>query len=165
MGSTAPSKITITVGILSTLIGFIPVLALLGILPRGNEPADPAPEWMGWLIGAVFVGAGLIVIMRGALGSADDSSSTLPASAPRALRLLHDTIGVGIVCGLAAMFTWVAFGPGPRHFSVSVGGVGLFMHTSGAGDAIGRVAFGLFAIVIWCLTAAYARSLVRRWRQ
>jgi hypothetical protein len=163
MGSTASSKVTIAVGVLTVLLGCIPFLAMMGILPRSNEPADPAPEWMGWLIGAVFVGAGLIVIMRGAVGSADDSSGTLPATAPRALRLLNDALGVGIAGGLAAMFTWVAFGPGPRHFSVSVDG--LFMHTSGSGDTIGRIAFGFGAIVIWCITAAFGVAVVRRWRQ
>lgn len=157
------NKVTIAVGVLTMLIGLIPLLVLMGILPRGSaSPADPAPDWLGLLIGAVFAGAGFIVIMRGALGSADDSSGTLPASAPRALRLLNDLLGVGIVASLAMIFSWVAFGPGPRHFSVNV--AGLFMHTSGSGDTIGRIAFGFGAILIWCMTAAFAVVIVRRWR-
>jgi hypothetical protein len=46
------NKVTIAVGMLAVLVGTIPLLALVGILPRGNEPTDPAPSWMGFLIGA-----------------------------------------------------------------------------------------------------------------
>jgi hypothetical protein len=163
MASTAPDKTTIAVGILTTLLGCIPLLVMTGVLPRGSEPpADPAPSWMGWMIGAVFVGAGLLVIMRGAWGGVSDTSGDLPASAPRVLRLANDMIGVGIACGLAAMFSGVAFGPGPRHFSVDLDG--LFMQTSGAGDMIGRVAFGFGAILFWCVTGLFALAVVRRWR-
>jgi hypothetical protein len=166
MNSTAPSKVTIAVGILTMMLGCIPLLAMVGILPRANAPsADPAPSWMGWLIGTVFVGAGLIAIMRGAFGGASESSGDLPATAPRVFRLANDTIGFGIVCGMAAMFSWVAFGPGPRHFSMSIGFGGLWMQGLGGGDMMGRVVFGFGAILFWCVTAAFAVTIARRWRR
>lgn len=163
IGGAGPNKVTIVVGVMTLLLGCVPFLALAGILPHGNEPTDPAPSWMGWTVGAVFVAAGLIVIMRGALGSAGDSSGSLPDTAPRALRVLHDALGVGIAGGLALMFSWTAFGPGPRHFTANIDG--LVMQTSGSGDTIGRVAFGFGAVVIWCVTGAFALSTLRRWRQ
>jgi hypothetical protein len=156
------NKVTIAVGMLAVLVGTIPLLALVGILPRGNEPADPAPSWMGFLIGAMFVGAGLIVILRGAL-NVSDQSDALPASAPRAMRLANDTIGLGIVCGLAMLFSWVAFEPGARHFSIGV--AGLWMPTSGSGDTVGRVAFGFGAVLFWCITVAMTVMTLRKWRR
>jgi membrane glycosyltransferase len=161
--SSAPSnKTTIAMGVLSMAVGVIPLFAMSGILPRGSAPADPAPSWMGWLIGAMFVAAGFIVILRGVLGASDESGA-LPANAPRPLRLANDILAVGIVCALALLFSWVAFGPGPRHFSVGV--AGLWMGTSGAGDAIGRVAFGFCAILIWCVIGAFAVITLRGWRR
>src|ERR1043166_1241057 len=79
MTSVAPSKTTVAMGVLSMAVGIVPLLAMSGILPRPTSPqADPAPLWMGWLIGAAFVGAGLNVIMRGILGGASESSGELP---------------------------------------------------------------------------------------
>jgi hypothetical protein len=103
--------------------------------------------------------------MRGLLGGASASSGDLPASAPRLLRLANDTIAVGIVCALALMFSWVAFGPGPRHFSMSIGFGGLWMGGFGGGNMLGRVVFGFGAILCWCVTGAFAVAIVRRWRQ
>jgi hypothetical protein len=164
MNSTAPSKVTIAVGVLTTMLGCIPLLAMAGILPRASAPtADPTPAWMGWVIGAVFVGAGLIAIMRGALGGASESSGDLPATAPCVFRAANDTIGFGIVWGMAAMFTWAAFGPGPRHFSI--GFDGLWIRGFAGSDIMGRIAFGFGAILFWCATAAFAVTIARRWRR
>jgi hypothetical protein len=163
IGGTTPNKTIIAVGVLTIALGVIPLLAMSGVLPRGNPPTDPAPAWMGWLIGATFVGAGLIVVMRGASGSIGDSSGALPASAPRLLRAANDLLSVGIVWSLAVLITWVAFGPGPRHFSVTGGGLSVL--TSGSGDTIGRVAFGIGSIMCWCVAAAVTAMTVRRWRR
>jgi hypothetical protein len=165
MSGTTSNKVTIAVCILAMFVGAIPLLATAGILPRGNAPAaDPAPAWMGWLIGLMFVSAGFIAIMRGVVG-ANDNDGNLPASAPRAMRLANDTIGIGIACGLAMLFSWVAFGPGPRHFSISIGFGGLWMRGLGGGDMMGRVAFGFGAILAWCITTAMAVMTLRKWRQ
>ncbi len=164
MTSVAPSKTTVAMGVLSMAVGIIPLLAMNGILPRPISPqADPAPLWMGWLIGAAFVGAGLNITMRGLLGGASESSGALPTSAPRALRLANETIAVGIVGALALSFSWVAFGPGPRHFSVGFNG--LWLRGFGGGEMMGRVAFGFGAMLFWLLTAAFAVAMLRKWRR
>ena len=162
MADTAPSKSIVVVGILTVCIGLIPLLVMTGFLPRGTSTGDPAPDWLGCLFGAVFVGAGLMVIMRGTFGSADETSGALPANAPRWLRGANDLLAVAIVCGMAVMFSWVAFGPGPRHFSI--GFDGLWASANGAGDTAGRVAFGFFSILLWCVTAFFAVLTARRWR-
>jgi hypothetical protein len=161
------STFTILVGILTLAIGTIPLLTVLGVLPRGNDASDAAPLWIGWLIGMVFVGAGILVIIKGIVGNADDASGSLPAGAPRLLRAIYDRVGVALVGSLAAVFSWVAFGPGARHFSVHffVPAGGLSMPTSGAGDTLGRVAFGIVAVMIWGFAVALVVMTVRRWRR
>jgi hypothetical protein len=162
MGGTAASnKVTIALGVMTVLAGSIPLLAMAGILPRASTPtADPAPAWMGWLIGLMFVSAGFIVIVRGIVG-ANGNSSELPATAPPALRALNDIIGVGIAGGLAMLFSWVAFGAGPRHFSMGFNG--LWMPLSNA--TLGRVAFGFGAMLGWCITVAMTVVTMRKWRR
>lgn len=137
MDGTKTDKTTVAVGILTIGLGLVPVRVMLGILPRGNPGPDPGPEWMGWLIGAVFVAAGIIVALKGLAGSANDARGLLPATVPRGVRAIHDLLSLGIVFGLAAMFTWVGFGPGPRHFSMSMSVGGLMMLTHGSGDILG----------------------------
>ncbi|HVX40929.1 MAG TPA: hypothetical protein VHB25_15270, partial [Gemmatimonadaceae bacterium] len=48
---------------------------------------------------------------------------------------------------MLAIFAWVAFGRGERHFSVGIGIPGLWAGTRG-GDMTGRVAFGFAAVLI-----------------
>jgi hypothetical protein len=152
----------IAVGILTVFVGLIPFLAMTGVLPQAQHaPADPAPSWMGWLIGLMFVSAGLIVVARGVWPGTNESDDQLPPNAPWILRALNDVLGTGIALGLAAVFTWVAFGPGPRHFSVSVGG--LFFPTSG--DTLGRIASGFGAVLGWLIAALMVRATLRRWRR
>lgn len=162
MGGTTSNRITIALGLMTVLVGSIPLLAMAGVLPRASEPADPAPSWMGWLIGAMFVGAGLIVTARGVL-QVSDASGDFPQSAPRWLRLANRVIGFGIACGLAIMFTWVAFGPGPRHFSIGLNGV--WLRGFGSGERLGRVAFGFGAILTWVFIGAVTVRAVRNARR
>jgi len=154
----------LVVGALTVLAGLVPLLLMAGALPQGqHDPADPAPSWMGWVIALMFVSAGIIVIARGVWGGASASDDQLAPTAPWPLRAINDVLAVGIVLGLAAVFTWVAFGPGPRHFSIGIGG--LFFAGSTSGETIGRAAFGLFAILGWTIAALIVRATLRRWRQ
>ncbi|HEX3652373.1 MAG TPA: hypothetical protein VHU18_06075 [Rhizomicrobium sp.] len=162
MGGANSNKVTIGVGFLTMLVGAVLLLAMVGVLPRANAPgADPAPAWMGWLISLMFVSAGFIAIVRGMVG-ADDNNGNLPVTAPRALRALNDIIGLGIAGGLAMLFSWVAFGPGPRHFLMGING--LWMPVSGW-SLIGRIAFGFGAILAWCITIAMTVMTLRKWRR
>ena len=166
MGSTTPDKTTIAVGALSALVGLIPLLAMTGILPPAQHTsADPAPSWMGWLIGLMFLGAGVLVMARGIWGGATESDGSLSRTAPWALRALNDVLGTAIACGLAVLFTWAAFGPGPRHFSVGIGIGGLFLAGPASSDMPGRVMFGFGAALGWLIAALMVRETLRRWRR
>jgi hypothetical protein len=81
---------------------------------------------------------------------------------PRALRAVYELMGMAVVASLALTFKGVAFGPGARHFSVSVmaGSAGA---KNGAGDAMGRVAFGIGAAMTWLFFGVALVSNMRRW--
>jgi hypothetical protein len=159
-GNTNP-RTAMVMGLLSMAVGMIPLLAMMGVLPHGQAPSDPAPSWMGWLIGLMFVAAGILLIIRSFTGA--DADGALPATGNRLLRGFYELLSLGIVCSLGALFTWVAFGPGPRHFSVSAGGFA--MSTSGGGDMVGRIAFGFGSVLTWCALGAFLLAAVRRWRR
>ena len=60
-------------------------------------------------------------------------------------------IGLCIFVCFGAISSWIAFGPGERHFT------GTFMFVDAATNAtIGRVVFGTGAVIIWLCTAAFA---------
>ena len=94
----------------------------------------------------------MAVIVRSFAG-ADASSGELSENAPRALRAVYDLMVAAIPILLAVLFTWVAFGPGERHFTVSggSGGSAVAMPVSGGGQIIGRVAFGFAAALGWVI--------------
>ena len=76
------------------------------------------------------------------------SDGELPEGAPYWLRLFQYLLVLAIFAALAAIGSFVAFGPGTRSFSVSVS----LVSTSGGSEIFGRVAFGIGAIITWlCL--------------
>jgi hypothetical protein len=73
------------------------------------------------------------------------------------MRAVQHLIGFTIFCCFGAITSWVAFGPGERHFS------GTFVFGDPAiNAAIGRTAFGVSAVIIWLCTAAVVASGIRR---
>jgi hypothetical protein len=62
---------------------------------------------------------------------------------PPQYRKMRNLLAALVVTFLAQAFDWVAFGPGERHFTGSIGGIGFI-----PSETMGRVAFGIFAVVI-----------------
>jgi hypothetical protein len=114
--------------------GFI-MLRSLGTFGAIATTAD-APAWLGVLMGFVFFAGSTSVIIKMFYGAENMGQSELPAEASLPIRILYNSLGVGIVVGLGALFGWIAFGPGERHFS----GSGAFL-----GATVGRMMFGLAA--------------------
>jgi len=160
-GEARPNGCIILFGLMFLAVGIIPVLAMLGILPHGNAPSDPAPSWIGWLIGFMFGGGGVLIIIKGIAGGTFQNGGAVPDDAPIFLRAIHDLLTIAIICSLPLLFTWVGFGSGTRHFNVSGGG--MMMRTSGSGDMLGRIVFGIAAIVFWCVAFFAVRSIARKW--
>jgi hypothetical protein len=150
------------------------------IIQDGSRSASPLGEW---LFAAVFwcVGLAIIALAVGLIPSSPDKFLAprwvLAAAgalfvaggfAPLASRLGADSFAsqilAAVVCGcLALVFNWIAFGPGPRHFS---GATTIAMvTTSGAppSEFSGRAMFGVVAVL---LDLALVRILVKiggRW--
>jgi hypothetical protein len=98
--------------------------------------SSEAPAWLGVLMGFVFFAGATSVVVKLIYGPETMEQSGLPADAPLVARLFYNGLGFSIVAGLGAMFGWIAFGPGERHFS----GSGAFL-----GTIAGRAMFGLVA--------------------
>jgi hypothetical protein len=112
----------IVVGVVLLAVGS--ALATLGIFKAGN-PAEPL-AFLAIPAGLVFVFGGLLVLL------------------PEKLRL---PLAALMVTSLAVLFDWVAFGPGERHFTSSLGAGGARVTWTG-GEVAGRAFFGVFAVLM-----------------
>jgi hypothetical protein len=67
---------------------------------------------------------------------------------------------IGLICigSLAAIGTWVAFGPGPRAFSMSIP----FLGKGPANEWLGRAVFGVGAVLVWLFFIVAARRYWQR---
>jgi len=152
MGS---SKTTIAAGLLSVAIGLVPILIATGVIAPERGHAAPSPGWLAILTGLLFVIGGLAVVVQGACTGQGRPHHDLPASAPRWLRAVYHLMILAVIASLAAIVTWVAVGPGERHFGGSVAFLG---------ETFGRVIFGIGAALSWLIAIAVAVSLARRRR-
>lgn len=146
---------TAWVGTLIALMGLVILFVALGIIPT-DESKLHAPHWVVGAAGLMFFLAG-IAILTGP-----------PPGTPEAARTTWQTflLGLGIVGALAAVFNWVAFGPGPRAFGGSVSIP--FVTVSGpSSEWSGRIAFGAVAVLIdafglWVIVRGLRDLLGRR---
>jgi hypothetical protein len=154
------NKAAFAMGLVGLGVGMLPFLALMGVLPTPHRSSDAAPNWIGILIGVAFLFAGIMAIIRSFAGM--DGGGNLVATAPGAVRAINDGLGLLIVTSLATLFTWFAFGPGERHFTMSGGffGVGGAM---ASGELPGRIAFGFGAVLGWIMVGLYLRYIARSW--
>jgi hypothetical protein len=152
----AAGKAAICAGLASLAAGGFIVLVASGAVPVQDARA---PAWVIAASGGAFVVAGLILMIQ-AFGRASGSTGELPADAPGWMRTSQWLFSLVIWGLMAAIGSWVAFGPGPRSFSMSLGGL------LGPGpDIVGRVAFGVGAAITWLgFAAVLAQGLKRRSR-
>ena len=121
-----------------------------GLLPIPGGPSNlHGPLWLVLCIGLVFFLAGIAIVIQ-VLGHANDSGD-LPAGTAFWMRALQYLIGLAIFASFGAISSWIAFGPGERQFSGTI----MFADAQ-FNAAIGRIAFGTGAIIIWLCTAAFA---------
>jgi hypothetical protein len=129
------------VGIFTIGIGGSILLVSLDII-RAPDSSFHAPRWIAGLAGGVFVLAGLSVLFR-ELSDLFTWSESLSGY----LRTIQKMLVILIVASMAGIANWVAFGPGERSFSGSAGGGSLKVFFNG-GDVMGRIVFGIGAILI-----------------
>jgi hypothetical protein len=145
----ATRKEMLVIGLIAGGAGLFFVLVGLGIVPPpGGKKALHAPLWVVFCAGlAFFLGGGalLLHVASGAKPTDDD----FPPEAPQWMRVVRYLAMVVIFVSFAVIGTWVAFGPGERTFTVSAP-----FGSGPAGDIVGRIAFGIGAIITWLCTIA-----------
>jgi hypothetical protein len=147
------AKSTIAYALVAVAIGLFYVLYGAGIVGPAARPGSDEPGWLGIIIGLLFLFGGAAVIIQTAATGGDTSGNDLPATMPRGLRLIHHAMAWAIVGMLGIIASWVAFGPGQRHFT---GSGSIF------GETGGRIVFGIGAVLIWVLLLAMVIAGVRR---
>ena len=149
-------------GLLFVLCGSFPVLAGLGVFHAHSDP--DAPRWVIIASGGMFILAGLAIINGYAVSGGVQADGNLPDSAPLFVKVTQYVLGLAIVALMFAVFAWVSFGPGERHFSSSLSIPGF--STSGHSSArSGRIAFGFATVLIGLfLVIATVSGAKRLWR-
>ena len=148
-------KTTILCGLLAVGLGLFMVLIGMGIV-KPDPRSMNGPLWIATCAGLVFMLAGLSV----AIGALNGVSATgeLPRDSGWWMRLLYYVLGFGACAGLALIGSWVAFGPGARSFS----GSGMMFAPRDWAELLGRVIFGLGAVVTWLCVIALAVNGVKK---
>ena len=147
---------TIGVGAIAIAFGGYFILVSFGLLPPpdGKNPHDPL--WVAFGAGLAFLLGGIAVVTRAFAGDVP-ADGELPPTAPRWIRATQYVVGLAVLVCLAAIGTWIAFGPGSRAFSAS----GPFFGGS-IGEAIGRTVFGIGAVATWLALLAVATRAARK---
>ena len=130
------------IGIIAMLCGVYPILVGLGVVHVRRAPE--AQPWVAIAMGGMFVLAGLAIINGYAVAGASRADGSLPDNAPFFVRVTQYVLGVGIVGLMFAVFAWVAFGPGERHFSSSIS-LPFWSSSEHSSERSGRIAFGIAA--------------------
>ena len=120
--------------------GGLGLAAACGLIPLGPSRTN-VPMWIIGAIGVSFASLGLVLLLDGI----------------EAFKRIRGWLAFVFLVSFASVFNWVAFGPGERHFttrtSVGSGAVGVTTVAEG-GELGGRLAFGVFAVLLDLLIAS-----------
>jgi len=153
-------RAAVVLGLVVSGMGGLIVLLAVGIIP-GAEGSLEAPRWVVAVAGFSFVLAGAAMIVGYAVAGGAGPDGDLPAGTPRWVRVTQSVLGLGIISALGAVATWVAFGPGPRGFTVTLPFVG-----RGPGDeTLGRAVFGIGAVLMWVFLIVFVVVSIQRIRR
>jgi hypothetical protein len=140
--------------------GVFPILVGAGVIPRGD--AD-APAWVIGAAGAMFVCAGLAVLLDYGIAGGVGPDNDLRPGTPTSIRVANLILGLTIVGLMTVVAGWIAFGRGSRHFTTTL--IVPFLPVSrtwASGEWPGRVAFGTGSVLMAAMFVACAVSGVRR---
>jgi hypothetical protein len=145
----ASRRTTVVCGLFAAAMGLFLLLTGLGVIPMPPRSGD-GPHWIAAAAGMCFLLAGISIAV-GAIHGVSETGE-LPHDTGWWMRLFYYAIGLVIAGSLASIGSWIAFGTGPRAF----GGTGMFMLSREANDMVGRIVFGLGAVLTWLFTIAIA---------
>jgi hypothetical protein len=149
-------------GAIFILSGILPVLGGLGMIDL--HPTEGTPGWMGVCAGLAFMLAGLAVINGYAIAGGVGPDGNLLPDTPFPVVLMQHVLGLGIMALLTTMAGWIAFGPGERHFSMTIA-LPFVARSSQSGELSGRIAFGVATILLVAMTLGLGAAGVERLRR
>ena len=140
---------TFWIGALALAGGLYFSLVGLEALPvPGGRNNLHGPMWLALAIGLVFALAGLSALLQVAAGA--NAQGEMPEKSPRWMRAAQYLMAATLLMCLAMVGSWIAFGAGDRQFSGT-------LPVSGAANAwIGRIVFGIGALITWGAAIAFA---------
>lgn len=150
----------VALGLVFMAIGLVILLLASGIVP-GAPPRLEAPPWVVACAGLAFVLCGGTIMIGYAVAGGAGPDGDLPPGTPLSIRIAQYTLGLGFVGSLAAITSWIAFGPGPRTFTAT----GPFLGGGATSEATGRVVFGIGAVLIYVFLAALVVVSIKRLRR
>jgi len=119
-------------------VGLVIFLGSVDVIHIPDENIN-APRWVIASAGATFFLGGAMMLVNGL--------KIILGGDHWILSGLTNTLAMVMMLSLAIPFHWVAFGSGEREFSGSVG-VGPVTFVDRGGEVGGRIAFGLFAVLL-----------------
>lgn len=136
------------------------LLFAVGLMPSAEASLE-APRWVVACVGLTFALGGGAVIVGYAVAGGAGPDGDLPPGTPRWVRLTQSLLGLGIIGSLGVIFSWIAFGPGPRAFTITLPFVGRVLGEETAGRAV----FGIGAVLIWVFFVVIVVVSARRLRR
>ncbi len=121
-------------GLVAMAAGLAPMALGTGLLTP-SPGSMQAPQWVVFLAGCTFFLTGWLILL------------------PEHWVKTRGFLSVVLLTGFAAVFDWVSFGPGERHFSGGLS-IGPLSSSGSSGELTGRVVFGI---------AAASMSLLALW--
>jgi hypothetical protein len=149
-------KTAIACGLLAAGMGLFFFLMAFGIIAPGGKSATDNP-WMMSVVGLAFFLGGMAVVIQTCAHAAPDGE--LPPGTPMWVRAILFLMVLAIVASLAAIATWIAFGPGERAFGTSIPFLPAWLN-----EPFGRTVFGFGAILSWLILIVMAVVGARRLR-
>ena len=90
------------IGVFFGAIGTLVTLLALGTF-GDRHLTDGTPPWVGVAVGAMFVLAGLAIIVGYSVAGGATDDGDLPPGTPRAVRVIQSVLGLGITTLLASV--------------------------------------------------------------
>jgi hypothetical protein len=151
-------------GLLFVAAGTAIVLAGMGIIPvKAADDVRDSP-WVIVCTGLMFVFGGAALVVGWAVAGGTGPNGDLRPDTPFSVRVVQYLLGLGIAGMMTAVCTWIAVGPGQRHFSMVVA-LPFIAWRPASNETVGRFAFGVAAALLWVafigLGMAGAQSLIR----
>jgi hypothetical protein len=153
-------RAAVVMGSAISAMGLLIILLAVGIVPV-DERSLEAPRWVVACAGLAFVLGGAAVMIGYAVAGGVGPDGDLTPGTPLSIRIAQYTLGLGVAGSMAAIMSWIAFGPGPRTFTAT----GPFLSGRATSETTGRVVFGIAAVLIYIFLAVLVVVSIRRLRR